>query len=78
MCMYITPTYVQYIYTFWDTYTYAHAGSLMDSHKEVSLVYFSTFEVDDFGVCEGLFEALDGSVSGVRLWFSAARASTVD
>jgi hypothetical protein len=32
MCMYLTPTYMQYTYTFWNTYTYAHAGSLMPAN----------------------------------------------
>ena len=29
MCMYNTPTYMQFRHSFWNTYTYAHAGSLM-------------------------------------------------
>ncbi len=29
ICMYHTPTYMQYIHTFQNTYTYAHAGSMM-------------------------------------------------
>ncbi len=28
MCMYNTPTYMQFRHSFWNTYTYAHAGSL--------------------------------------------------
>jgi hypothetical protein len=29
MCMYLTPIYKQYIHAVFDTYRYAHAGSLM-------------------------------------------------
>ena len=33
MCMYLTPRYKQYIHALFDTYRYAHAGSLMTTGK---------------------------------------------
>ena len=35
MCMYLTPRYKQYIHALFDTYRYAHAGSLMGVKKSI-------------------------------------------
>ncbi len=57
--MYLIPTYMQYIYTFWDTYTYAHAGSLMD--MRLLILFLHSFRLQPAVECclkRGLISAL--------------------
>ncbi len=51
--MYLTPAYMQYIHTFLNTYTYAHAELLMDLGEVMDLPWHTAGRVNDYGGLHG-------------------------